>query len=122
MADAQPSTETVTEPADHDRVAMLSIAKDGTADQVNPEIIGDKEAATEALQEQLETLAVSRVDAEHLDAEQAAEASGDEPPEAPQPEDYEAAQAEADDRAEAVVDALHEGAGDDGVEDDHDAV
>lgn len=45
-----------------DRVAMLSLHRDGTPDQVNPEIIGDKEFALEATKEQFRQQAVSAVD------------------------------------------------------------
>lgn len=47
---------------DHDRVAMLSLKADGTPDQHNPEIIGDKEFALEATKRQFAEQAVSAVD------------------------------------------------------------
>lgn len=49
---------------DHDRVVALSIRSDGTLDQTNPEIIGDKEFALEATKRQFAEIAVSAVDAE----------------------------------------------------------
>lgn len=60
------STDTpVVSTADHDRVQMLSIAKDGTLDQSpGVEIIGDKDAAVEATKEQFRQIAVANVDAE----------------------------------------------------------
>ncbi len=48
----------------HDRVVGLSLRNDGTADQNNPEIIGDKDAAKEAARKQFAEFAVSAVDAE----------------------------------------------------------
>lgn len=47
---------------DHDRVAMLSLKADGTPDQFNPEIIGDKEFAQAATREQFTQQAVSAAD------------------------------------------------------------
>jgi hypothetical protein len=49
---------------DHDRIAMLSLNADGTADQHNPEVIIDKAAAVEASQTQFAQQAVSAVDVE----------------------------------------------------------
>jgi hypothetical protein len=46
----------------HDRVAMLSLRADGTPDQTNPEIIGDKDAAVAAAKVQFAQQAVSAVD------------------------------------------------------------
>jgi hypothetical protein len=49
---------------DHDRVTMLSLKADGTPDQHNPEIIGDKETAIAAAKVQFAQQAVAAVDAE----------------------------------------------------------
>lgn len=49
---------------DHDRVQMLSLKADGTPDQVNPEIIGDKDVAVRAAREQFAQQAVSAKDVE----------------------------------------------------------
>jgi len=46
----------------HDRVQMLSLKADGSPDQLNPEIIGDKEVAIEAAKVQFAQQAVSAVD------------------------------------------------------------
>lgn len=48
----------------HDRVVGLSLRSDGTPDQNNPEIIGDKDAAIESAKRQFAEFAVSAVDAE----------------------------------------------------------
>lgn len=66
MADKTTNTDTpVVKQADHDRVQMLSIAKDGSLDQSpDVEIIGDKDAALEATKEQFRQIAVAAVDAE----------------------------------------------------------
>jgi hypothetical protein len=63
MAENQGNTA-VPAHGDHDRVAMLSVKADGTLDQNNPEIIGDKEFALKATQEQFRQQAVSAVDAQ----------------------------------------------------------
>lgn len=52
----------VPHQGDHDRVQMLSLKADGTPDQHNPEIIGDKETAEKAAREQFAQQAVSAVD------------------------------------------------------------
>lgn len=54
----------VPHQGDHDRVAMLSLNANGTANQHNPEIIISKEAATEAATKQFTEQAVSAADAE----------------------------------------------------------
>lgn len=46
----------------HDRVTSLSLRSDGTPDQNNPELIGDKEGALAATREQFAQFAVSAVD------------------------------------------------------------
>jgi hypothetical protein len=60
------STPTQANPVpnhgDHDRVQMLSLKADGTPDQHNPEIIGDKEVAITAAKEQFAQQAVSAAD------------------------------------------------------------
>lgn len=66
MADAKTTGgaagNTAVSHGDHDRVVMLSLRADGTPDQHNPEIIGDKEFALEATREQFKQQAVSAVD------------------------------------------------------------
>lgn len=52
----------VPQHGDRDRVAMLSLKADGTPDQHNPEIVGEKEFALEATKEQFKQQAVSAVD------------------------------------------------------------
>lgn len=110
MADSK-KTETATETAtvetgDHDRVAMLSIAADGTPDQTNPEIIGDKDAALAATKEQFSQIAVARVDA---DAREDV-ATSDEIPQdagvADRQKKHEAAVKSAEKQAESVVNGL----------------
>ena len=55
---------TVPAHGDHDRVQMLSLRADGTPDQHNPEIIGDKDVALAAAKEQFAQQAVSAKDVE----------------------------------------------------------
>lgn len=52
----------VPQHGDRDRVAMLSLKADGTPDQHNPEIVGEREFALEATKEQFRQQAVSAVD------------------------------------------------------------
>lgn len=52
----------VPHEGDHDRVAMLSLHADGTPDQHNPEIVGDKDFALAATKRQYAEQAVSAVD------------------------------------------------------------
>lgn len=49
---------------DHDRVAMLSLKADGTADQHNPEVIISEDEAVKASTRQFAEQAVSAVDVE----------------------------------------------------------
>jgi hypothetical protein len=58
----------VPHEGDHDRVAMLSLHVDGTPDQHNPEIIGDKDFALAAAKEQFAQQAVSAVDVQERGA------------------------------------------------------
>jgi hypothetical protein len=58
---AGPGNE-VPHAGDHDRVQMLSLKADGTPDQQNPELIGEREATLAATAEQFRQQAVSAVD------------------------------------------------------------
>jgi uncharacterized protein YhaN len=60
--ETETETNEVDTHGDHDRVAMLSLRADGTPDQNNPELIGDKDAALAATKEQFRQQAVSSVD------------------------------------------------------------
>ena len=66
MAEASKVEKANTVPyqGDHDRVAMLSLNADGTADQHNPEVIISEAAATEASTTQFSQQAISAVDVE----------------------------------------------------------
>ena len=89
MANETPANKVDTS-GDHDRVVMLSLKADGTPDQTNPEVIGDKDFAVEAAKEQFRQQAVSAVDQDkrgevsdadllkaHKSAEKSAEASAE---------------------------------------------
>lgn len=116
MAETKTTTKTdaaVTANADHDRVSMLSIAKDGTLDQFQPEIIGDKDAALEATKEQLRQRAVAAVDAEKrpelgLGGAPALEVVEDKSI-GELKKAHEAAEKSADSTAESLVNSLHKG-------------
>lgn len=96
----------------HDRVVGLSLNADGTPDQNNPEIIGDKEAAIEATKKQFAEFAVSaadhelRVKAGLAGAEEGSTADG--PIDALKAEHDKIAEA-AEKQAEALVNQLHQG-------------
>lgn len=68
--EARPTSKPVTDTPDvqvpgvrdHDRVNTLSISKDGTPDQHNPEIIGDVDAVRAHTREQFRQMAVSAAD------------------------------------------------------------
>lgn len=59
---AETANKAAVKHGDHDRVQMLSLKADGTPDQTDPEIIGDKDTATAAAKEQFKQQAVSAVD------------------------------------------------------------
>lgn len=117
MATSKPKTETTTSSSDgntavphegdHDRVQMLSLRADGTPDQHNPELIGDKDTSLAATKEQFKQQAVSAADVAN------APSGGATVEDAPQDPSIEAATKEhekvaaaAEKAAEAAVDAL----------------
>jgi hypothetical protein len=126
MAEAKKTENTTANAgpvaAAHDRVAMLRLRADGTADQLNPELIGDPEFAAVAARRQFAEQAVSAVDheARTVDPTQVTIVGkpGDEPDEVvplrteadPRTEDlrkaHEAAQKAGEAAAEATVKAL----------------
>ncbi|HEY1178603.1 MAG TPA: hypothetical protein VGF17_20810 [Phytomonospora sp.] len=114
MAQANSTTDkantAVPNQGDHDRVQMLSLRADGTPDQHNPEIIGDKDAAVAAAQEQFKQQAVSAADVAN------AGSGGTTVEDAPQDPTIEAAAKEhekvaaaAEKAAAKVVDSLRQG-------------
>ena len=113
MAETKPTDKPVAKATDHDRVAMLSIAKDGTLDQHDPEFIGDKETALEATKEQLRQQAVAAVDVEKrpelgLGGAGAVEVVEDKSL-GELKKAHEAAEATAEKTAESLVNSLHKG-------------
>lgn len=94
---------------DHDRVQMLSLKADGTPDQHNPEIIGDKEVALEATKEQFRQQAVSAVDAQRIEAASGVEDGPQDPSIQAATEAHEKAVAAAEKAAAKVVEELHRG-------------
>lgn len=96
----------------HDRVVSLSLRKDGTPDQHDPEFIGDKEAAVEATKKQFAEWAVSAVDAEKR--QELGLASTDEGDTSDAKIDaltaeHDKVAAAAEKHAEALVESLHKG-------------
>jgi hypothetical protein len=118
MADSAKTTSTpaaagntaVPAHGDHDRVAMLSLRADGTPDQNNPEIIGDREFALAATREQFRQQAVSAVDQELRGAAagdgEAAEDAVQDPEIVKLTDAHEAAAAAAEKAADATVGQL----------------
>lgn len=107
---AEAKNDAVDSKAVGDRVAMLSLAKDGTPDQVNPEIIGDKDFAVEAAKRQFAEQAVSaKDDADRRDAAGGTEEVGQDPAVEARQKEHEKAQAAAEKKAESVVNSLHQG-------------
>lgn len=114
MATAKDAGETgntaVPHEGDHDRVVMLSLKADGTPDQHNPEIIGDKEFAVAATREQFAQQAVSAVDVTERGATVSA---GEEVKQDPSIEklqkQHDKAAGAAEKAAESVVNSLHQG-------------
>lgn len=98
---------------DHDRVVALSVNADGTLDQTNPEIIGDKDAALDATKRQFAEIAVAAVDAERRpELGLAGPADTGPSPDAKidaLKADHEKAAASAEKTAEALVEKLHKG-------------
>jgi hypothetical protein len=103
----------VPNEGDHDRVAMLSLHPDGTPDQHNPEVIGDKEFAVKAAQEQFKQQAVSAVDAEKrpelLPSGTAEDLKRQDPAIEKLTKAHDAAASSAEKAAEKVVNDLHQG-------------
>lgn len=94
-----------------DRVAMLSVRKDGEHDQNDPVIIGDKDFAVAATQRQFAEQAVSAAD-DAAQVARLAEERGEleveqDPAIAERIEEHEKVEADAQKRAESVVNELH---------------
>ena len=110
MADEKKAANTaVQHEGDHDRVAMLSLKADGTPDQHNPEIIGDKEFALEATKRQFAEQAVSAADAERREVAAGAETVEQDPAIAKAQAEDEKTVAAAEKAATSVVESLHKG-------------
>lgn len=96
----------------HDRVVGLSLRNDGTPDQNNPELIGDKEAALELTKRQFAEFAVSAVDQQKRIelglASSSDEDTSDKAIDALKAEHDKVAEA-AEKQAEAIVNKLHQG-------------
>lgn len=112
MAETKKAETPVASDAPHDRVVSLSLRADGTPDQNNPEIIGDKDAAIEATKKQFAEFAVSAADRRlREDAGLAGTDEGDTSDakiDALKAE-HDKIAAAAEKKAEATVNALHKG-------------
>ena len=114
MADSKSSTteKAVVKTGDHDRVVALSVKADGTLDQNDPEIIGDKDAAIEATKRQFAQIAVSAVDAEkRAELGLARSTEGDTSDAAIDAlrKEHDKAAAAAEKQAESLINSLHGG-------------
>ena len=103
----------VVKTGDHDRVVSLSIRADGTPDQTDPEIIGDKDAALEATKRQFAQIAVAAVDAEKRSELGLAGTGGDGDTSDAAIDalraEHDKAAAAAEKQAESVINSLHQG-------------
>lgn len=104
-------TSPAVSAAPHDRVASLSLRQDGTPDQTNPELIGDKDDALAATKRQFAEFAVSAVDHEKrtADAVAAGEGSTADAEIDKVKAEHEKVEKAAESRAESVVNSLHKG-------------
>lgn len=113
MAEDKAANTAVPAEGDHDRVAMLSINKDGSADQHNPELIGNKEFAQAATRRQFAEQAVSAADSARLAEESAAAGAAEQveqdPTIAERQKEHEKLTKAAEKRADKVVSDLHRG-------------
>lgn len=111
-AEAAVKVKMAASEAPHDRVVGLSLRADGTPDQNNPELIGDKDAAMEATKEQFRQFAVSAVDqAKRQELGLAGTDEGDTSDALIDKlkAEHDKVAAAAEKQAEAVVNALHRG-------------
>lgn len=109
MAENKKAENVVPDGGDRDRVAMLSLHRDGTPDQVNPEIIGDKDFALAAAKRQFAEQAVSAVDSREREANVGGDEVGQDPSIEKLKKQHDAAAKAAESAAEKVVNGLHEG-------------
>jgi len=100
----------VPHQGDHDRIQMPSVKADGTLDQHNPELIGDKDTTLAAVKEQFKQQAVSAADVQNTST------GGTTVEDAPQDPAIDAAAKEhekvakaAEKAAEKLVNDLHKG-------------
>lgn len=99
----------VPHEGDHDRVQMLSLRADGTPDQHNPEIIGDKDAAIAAASEQFKQQAVSAADVAPTGGGTVVEDAPQDPAIEAKVKEHDKVAAAAEKAAESVVSQLHKG-------------
>ena len=99
----------VPHEGDHDRVQMLSLRADGTPDQHNPELIGDKEVALNAAKEQFKQQAVSAADVAPTGGGTVVEDAPQDPVIAENQAEHKKVATAAEKAAEKVVDSLHKG-------------
>lgn len=99
----------VPNQGDHDRVQMLSLRADGTPDQHNPEIIGDKDATLAATTEQFKQQAVSAADVKNADGGTVVEDAPQDPSIDAAAKEHEKVAKAAEAAAKKTVESLHQG-------------
>ena len=109
MATSEKPANPLPEEGDHDRVVMLSLRVDGSPDQHNPEVIGDKDAAVAAAREQFAQQAVSAAEQDRIQAEAADEGPGPDKVIDARKKEHDKVASAAGSRAEKVVGDLHKG-------------
>lgn len=99
----------VPHQGDHDRVQMPSVKADGTLDQHNPELIGDKDTTVAAVKEQFKQQAVSAADRANAPTGggTVVEDAPQDPSIAKAQKEHEKVAAAAEKAAEKVVNELH---------------
>jgi len=99
----------VPHQGDHDRIQMPSVKADGTLDQHNPELIGDKETTLAAVKEQFVQQAVSAADVVNSSGGTTVEGAPQDPAIEAAVKEHEKVAAAAEKAAEKLVDDLHKG-------------
>lgn len=110
VSETKPVNKGAAKGGAHDRVAMLSVKSDGSPDQYDPELIGDKDAAEAATKEQFKQQAVSAADQEIRGVEAAPgyEVSDKEDPQIEKLQKaHESAAKSAEGQAKSAVSSLH---------------
>lgn len=106
MAQEKQANTALPKDGDHDRVSMLSLKADGTPDQYDPEIIGDKDFAVESAKRQFAEQAVSAADFANRSAGITGDEVSQDPSIAEAQKEHDKVAAAAEKRASSVIESL----------------